>query len=328
LYQYTGDVEILRENYPMMKKYVDYMHSRSPDYIADFGLGDWIPVETVTPVGVTSTGYFFYGAKVMSEAAAILGNSDDGKKYSDLREKIRAAFNQKYFNSKSVTYANGSQTALSCALFHGLVPREHEKAVQQKLVAAVNARQGHIDAGILGARYLPHVLSDFGHAELSFKMITAKSYPGWGYWIEQGATTLWEDWKGEGSMNHIMLGDVSSWFYKTIAGIRPMPGVAGFREFIIKPQLISGITWANGKYESNYGTIVSNWKIEGGRLTHHLEIPVGTAALYHLPSASLSGVSESGKTIDKSSFSLVKNTKNGIVFRIESGIYEFTMPVR
>jgi alpha-L-rhamnosidase len=159
-------------------------------------------------------------------------------------------------------------------------------------------------------------------------MITSKSYPGWGYWIEQGATTLWEDWKGEGSLNHIMLGDVSSWFYKTIAGIRPMSQAAGFKEFVIKPTIISGLTWANGKYESVHGTIVSNWKIENGKLTHHIEIPVGTTALYHVPFSSFAGLSEGGKIVDKSSFTLVQNTKKEIVLRIESGVYDFLMPVR
>ncbi|WPP53721.1 hypothetical protein PZB72_27790 [Catalinimonas niigatensis] len=41
----------------------------------------------------------------------------------------------------------------------------------------------------------------------------------WGYWLQEGANTLWQDWDGSMSHNHIMFGTVSEWFYESLAGI-------------------------------------------------------------------------------------------------------------
>jgi alpha-L-rhamnosidase len=322
LYEYTGDIGILEENYDMMKRYVDYVKSRSPQFIADFGLGDWIPVETVTPAGLTSTGYFYYGASVVSKTAQLLDKTQEKDEYEQLSRRIADAFNAKYFDTKKITYANGSQTALSCALFHGLVPEKHKKAIRQKLVEAIHKRSDHIDCGILGARYLPHVLSEMDESELAYKLIASRTYPGWGYWIEKGATTLWEDWKGESSLNHVMLGDVSSWFYQNIAGIQRTPSSPGFTNFTIKLSLTTTVAWADGKYESIQGTIVSNWKRDGKILRHHIEVPVNTHADYHTPVASIKKVKEGGKTPD-TSIKVLKSVDGKLVLRLEPGVYEF-----
>lgn len=322
LFVYTGDKTVLEENYSMMKKYVDYMETRSPGYIANFGLGDWIPVETETPVAVTSTGYFYYGADVMRKSANVLGKKDDAAKYSQLADKIRDAFNSKFFRPREATYANGSQTALSCALFHGLVPAKYEKAVQNKLIEAIRSRADHIDTGILGARYVPHALTAMNRSGLAHKIITEKTYPGWGYWVEQGATTLWEDWKGESSLNHIMLGDVSSWFYKSLGGIRPKENFPGFSEFDLRPDLLAGITWVNAKYESAHGPVVSNWKTVDQKVLHHIEVPVNTQAHYYIPARNINAISEGGKSLKKESYNLRTEGKQ-IVIVLPSGKYDF-----
>ena len=326
VYEYTGDTTILSENFTMMKKYVDYMQSRSKDLIADFGLGDWIPVKTETPVGVTSTGYFYYGAATVSKAADILLKKEEGARYRQLAEQIKGAFHKKYFDPAKVTYANGSQTALSCALFHNLVPEKWVKEVYRKLVAVIHEKDDHIDTGILGAKYVPQVLSRFGDAALALKMITNKTYPGWGYWIENGATTLWEDWKGESSLNHIMLGDVSSWFYKNITGIRPHEGIPAFRTFIIKPELTIPISSASASYESVYGVIKSELSRNGATVTHKVTVPVSTIAQYYLPEPSLRGLKESGKELQRELFARKKDTKGRTYIELSSGSYSFTFP--
>jgi len=322
-YQYSGDRRVLQDNFTTMKKYVDYMHTRSPELIADFGLGDWIPVETETPVGVTSTGYFYYGALTVSQAAGVLGNTADQQTYLALAAKIKDAFNKKYYNAKTQTYANGSQTALATALFHGLVPDNQVNAVRKKLVQAVHARHDHIDTGILGARYLPHVLTAGGDANLALSVITQTSYPGWGYWLEQGATTLWEDWKGEASLNHIMLGDVSSWFYKALAGIRPDGRAPGFKHFSIQVEPNTPLPWANGKYESPYGPIVSAWKKENDLVVHDIEVPVNTTATFYAPTGKAGNIKADGKTIAASGIKQAGIVQGRVILELEPGKYHF-----
>jgi alpha-L-rhamnosidase len=327
-YQYTGDRRILQDNFTTMKKYVDYVHTRSPDYIADFGLGDWIPVETETPVGVTSTGYFYYGAATVAKAAGLLGNAADQQAYQALAAKIKEAFHKKYYNPKTQTYANGSQTALSAALFHGLVPDNLVNAIRKKLVQAVHVKNDHIDTGILGARYLPHALTDASEANLALNVITQTTYPSWGYWLAKGATTQWEDWKGEWSLNHIMFGDMSSWFYKALAGIRPDDNVPGFKHFIIKTESTETLQWAKGKYESAYGTLSSEWKNENGMFVHDIEVPVNTTATYYAPTGKATNLKESGKTIASQGIRIAGTEKGRVVLELEPGKYHFEMPLK
>ena len=147
----------------------------------------------------------------------------------------RAAFNHKFFQSDTALYDNGSQTALSCALYQGLVEPENKARVLANLVAAVEKANSHIDTGILGAKYLLNALLENGRADVAYRMVAQNDQPSWGWWLEQGATTLWEQWNGTESRNHIMFGDVSAWFYKALAGIQPDPRSPGFKHFFDHP---------------------------------------------------------------------------------------------
>lgn len=323
-YLYTGDARALSDNYEVIKKYVDYMNSRSPELITEFGLGDWIPVKTETPVGITSTGYFYYGASTLSKIAGILGKHDDEKKYAVLATSIKAAFNKKFFNEKAVTYGNGSQTALSCALFHGLVPDKYQQKIYEKLVEAVHEKDDHIDVGVLGARYIQHALTDNGNAELAYKLVATKTYPGWGYWIENGATTLWEDWKGEASLNHVMFGDVSSWFYKALGGIRPDEKNPGYKHFYLKPEFISDLTWVKSSYESVYGTISSHWKRDGKTITHDVMVPANSEASYVINTKNKSNIRINGRSLTESGLvGAVDGAK--FLIKLPSGSYSITL---
>ena len=323
-YVYTGNKKVLSDNYEVIRKYVDFMNSRSPELIAEFGLGDWIPVKTETPVGITSTGYFYYGASTLSKIAGVLGKTQDQKKYAMLATLIKAAFNKKFFNEKDVTYGNGSQTALSCALFHGFVPDRYKQKVFQKLVSVVHSKDDHIDVGVLGARYIQHALTDNGDPELAFQLVATKTYPGWGYWIEKGATTLWEDWQGETSRNHIMFGDVSSWFYKTLGGIQPDERNPGYKHFFIKPEIVGDVQWVNSNYSSVYGNIVSNWKLNANVLTHEIEVPVNSEATYYAPTGKKGNIRIDGKGLAQSGLAVLTE-KDKTVIKLPSGKYVVTV---
>jgi alpha-L-rhamnosidase len=237
-----------------------------------------------------------------------------------LASSIKTAFNKKFFNEKAMTYGNGSQTALSCALFHGLVPDKYRQKIYQKLVEAVHAKDDHIDVGVLGARYIQHALTDQGNAELAYKLVATKAYPGWGYWIENGATTLWEDWKGEASLDHIMFGDVSSWFYKALGGIRPDEKNPGYKHFFIKPEFIGDLTWVKSSYESAHGTIVSNWKRDGKMITHEVTVPANSQASYVVAAKNKSGVRVNGKSLAEGAFET--GTSDGkLLIKLPSGTY-------
>ncbi len=293
LYVYQGDTRVLENAYVAMCKYVDYMTSRAKDGLVSHGLGDWIPVKTKTPTEVTSTGYYYLDAQIVSRTAEVLGRAEDAKKYAALAGSIRDAYTRNLYKGDGV-YSIGSQTAQSCALHQGLVPAAERTKVEAKLVAAVEQAKGFPDFGILGSKYVFRTLSDAGRTDLAYAMASKDEAPSYGAWIKRGATTFWEDWGEGSSRNHIMFGDVSAWFYQYLAGIRLADGVSpvaqkadsaavAFKSFVIAPEPVEGLGWVNAEHESPYGVIRSSWKKAGGVFTLEVEVPVNTEAFVYLP---------------------------------------------
>lgn len=329
LYEYYGDAKPLRDHYAGMKRYVDYLATRATNNIVIIGLNDWAPFNTKTPADITDTAYFYRDTQIVALAARLLGKTDDANEYTERAAQIKKSFTEHFFHADTATYGNGSQTSLSCALYQGLAERATENRVLENLVANVEKQNGHIDTGILGAKYILNTLTDHGRSEVAYRMASQKDLPSWGWWIEQGATTLWETWRGVASRNHIMYGDISAWFYKALAGINPDPTNPGFKHFIIRPHPVGDLTFARGEYNSIHGKIVSDWKIEHGQLCLRVVVPANTTATVFVPNAKLAEIRESGhpavKATGVASFS---QTSTGADFDVESGEYVFTSPIK
>lgn len=325
---YYGNTEEFRRHYEGMKRYVDYLTSRARDGIVKIGLNDWAPFQTKTEAGITDTAYYYVDAKVVALAAEQLGKRDDAQRYNELAGRIKEAFNGKFYHPDNGTYDNGSQTALSCALYQGLVEPAIQPTVLSNLVAAVRERNWHIDTGILGAKYLLNTLTENGRTDVAYRIASQKDLPSWGWWIEQGATTLWEEWRGDASRFHIMYGDISAWFYKALCGINPDPSAAGFKHFYIKPNVVGDLTSARAEYHSVRGKIVSDWKVVEGEFRLNLTIPANTSTTVSLPIVDSSKVRESGKEANKSNgVVFVREETNRSVFEVSSGNYDFRGPL-
>ncbi len=321
-YVYYGDLENFRRHYEGQKRYVDYLTSRAQDGIVKIGLNDWAPWKTKTEAGITDTAYYFVDTKIVAQAAKALGRMDDAQKYAELAEGIKAAFNKRFFHPETAEYDNGSQTALSCALYQGLVEPADRDRVLSNLVNAVEKANNHIDTGILGAKYLLNALLENGRADVAYRMVVQKDQPSWGWWLEQGATTLWEQWNGTESRNHILFGDVSAWFYKALAGIQPDPESPGFKHFYVTPHVVGGLTSARGEYDSIRGRIISDWRVVNGRFELRLTVPANTTATVSLPIPA--NVLENGKPAERSAGVKFLRSEGGrSVFLVESGQYYF-----
>jgi alpha-L-rhamnosidase len=295
LYEYAGDRRILREMYPHIKRYVDYLGERAKDDIVSWGLGDWAPAKTHTPQEITSTAYYYVDAVLLSKMAGICGFDEDRKTYAGLAGRIHDAFNKRYYRGKGI-FGEGSQTSLACALYQGLGDKRREETVDA-LVAAVHKNDDHLDCGILGTKYLLHALSDNGRADLAYKIVDQHSFPGWGYWIDQGATTLWEQWNGTESRNHIMFGDVSAWFYETLAGIRPDADQPGFKRIIFQPYFAPELSWVKASHQSRYGEISAEWSRKSGHVYYKIVIPANTTGEVILPGGKKTSLGSGSYTI-------------------------------
>jgi len=280
--------------------------------VGGMGLGDWVPWKTQTPLDYISTAYLFLDVKILCDAAHVLGLREDEAKYQRLAAKVKAGFHAKFYNPQSQVYANGSQTALSIALFFDLAPADVRPAILGKLVADVE-RQGHVDAGIIGAKALLRALSEGGRTDLAYRIVSQPEMPGWAYWMTQGATTLWEAWKPGTSSNHIMFGDVSNWMLQWLAGIQPDPEAPGFERVLIRPNPAGDLTWAKGKHETSYGAIVSEWRKNAQSFELSVEIPANTGATVILPRGRNDSVTINGKRAQAGPL------------RIGSGKYEFVV---
>ncbi len=325
LYQYRGDTRLLAEHYDRLKRYVDYLTSKADNHIVAIGLGDWAPAKSTTPEKVTSTGYYYRDTVIVSKIAGMLGHTEDARRYTDLALEIRDAFNREFYDAETGLYDGGTQTALSCALYHGLVPPAARQRVLDNLVKMIEANDDHLDAGILGTKYLIDALTANGRADVVYKMATRTTFPGWAHWIEQGATTLWEQWDGGASRNHIMFGHISAWFYQTLAGINLDPDAVGFKHFIIKPQLLGDVTWVRAEHESRYGAIVSNWNRYEDTFTLKVTVPPNTTATVYVPSDEEAFVNEGPGYIhsgDNVRFAGLEG--DYVIFSVGSGIYAFT----
>lgn len=288
LYQFYGDDYALIMMYEPMKKYVDYISTISYDGgLTDWGLGDWVPVKSVTPKELTSSIYYFVDASILAKTAKHFGKQQDFEKYSALADRIKNAINDKYLDPETGTYGEGFQTEQSAPLYWGIVPDDLREKVTQRLVDAVGKADNHIDVGLLGTRTILGALSQNGYADLAYEVATQDSYPSWGWWIKNGATTLYENWdinaKADISKNHIMFGAIGGWFYSGLGGILPDPEAPGFKHIILKPNLVEDLDHFEAKFQSPQGEIVSRWETNAdGTVKYEVHIPNNSTATVYL----------------------------------------------
>ena len=286
IYLFYGDSKLLQECYGNIKRYVDHIDALYPSGTTTWGLGDWVPVKSKSPVELTSTCYYFADASILAKAAKLLGKNDDYKKYAALAEKIKAAFNTKFYNKASGLYGSGLQTELSVALYWGLVPQTLKATVAANLAKRVEADSVKLDVGLLGTKAILNALSENGYADLAYQLAAKETFPSWGWWIANGATTLYENWPinaaSDISMNHIMFGEIGAWMYKALGGIKPSAEDPGFKNVVLQPNFVKGLDHFSAVHKGPYGTISSAWKRTAKGIVYQVTIPPNSTATVHL----------------------------------------------
>jgi len=322
----------------MMKKYVGYLQGKSDNNILSHGLGDWydlgpkFPGEAqLTPKAVTATSIYFYDAKLLGEMAFIIGEKNDAAYYSSLAEEIRKAFNTKFFNAATKVYSTGSQTAYSMPIFFGMVDDSCKNEVVGNLIKSIIDNNKALTAGDVGYRYLLRTLEQEGQSQLIFEMNSKTDVPGYGYQLSKGATSLTESWAALKyvSNNHMMLGHLMEWFYSGIGGIRQPNGSAAYEKIIISPEVVGDLTWAETKFNTIHGEIISNWKIEGNEFILKVKIPVSCTAVVAIPQPDQNKVFQSEIPVIKSKdVKIAEGTSGKTMCEISSGEYTFRTTIK
>lgn len=334
-YTQYRDVRLIEENWDAMDKWMNYLASANPNYLWLHGrgkdYGDWVAIGSETSKDLIATAYWAYDASLMHRMALAIGKRADAERYQILFGKIQAAFNIAYVKSDA-TVGTGSQTSYVLALHMQLLQEAQRATAAEKLVADIKAHDWHLTTGFLGTPYLLLELSATGHSDVAYKLLFQNTFPSWSYMIEHGATTMWERWNSDqmmdhrdmNSFNHYAYGSVAEWLYRYVAGIDFDTTDPGFHRIILHPQFDAKLGSIEASYDSQSGTIVSNWKITGENTAWKLVIPPNTTALIHFPKSAGTKILEGGKDVRESSgLELTKEEDSEFLYTAQSGTYSF-----
>ena len=281
-YRMYGDRRVLRDTLPMLDRLLAYYRTESPDGVrsGEGAYGDWLSLGKKTDLSLVSTAYYAYAARLAAEFCEILHYEQEEQEYRELYAFVKDAFRRQFLSDDGRLTCD-TQTAYLLSYQFGLLSREETEGNLVRTLAEANDA---LTTGFLGVKYLLPTLCDFGYTDLAYKIITSRDYPGWGYSILNGATTIWEHWDsytnergilgGMNSFNHYSLGSCTEWMYEYVLGIRP--GAPGFAKALMQPHMdLSGrITQAAGSYLAPAGEIYTEWERKpDGCYLYHADMP-------------------------------------------------------
>ena len=286
-YQSYGDIEVLSEYYPAMQKYINYLTAmNATTHILWSGLGDWESVDNTTPFGITSTSAYARGVAAMAKIASVLGRMSDAHGYTTLHQEILTAFQKEFFNTThGTTYGSGSQASDAIALDIGAVPSKYVDAVYDHLATTMKKNGTHLSVGEVGLPALFRSLVAGNQHELLNTMMSKTTYPGYGFIVANGATSLTEYWNGPigtGSQDHIIFDFGDTWLYG-LAGMKQSEDSIAWQNIEFEPVIVENVNYARTEYNSVKGLVTASWEREGDRLTYNVTVPVGSSGIVYIP---------------------------------------------
>jgi len=339
-YVYYGDKRVLEENYAAIRRYVDHLEGISQgnnDILTGktgrFSfIGDWVApgrgMDTKNAPSHRSREIFnncfrVYQLGLLANIAGVLGKKGDAEHYRKTMDRIRPIIHHEFYDSIKQEYVTDGQAYYVMPLMTGVVPDALRPIVLEKLERSIlEKNKGHLDTGLLGTYFMMEYLRDAGRSDLVFTMFNQKTYPGWGYMLEQDATTVWEQWNGYWSQIHSCFPSANNWLYQGLAGIQADPAAPGFKNIVIRPDIVGDVKWVKAHHDSPYGRIVSNWKLEDGSLTMDVTIPPNSTGTIYVPVEKAGGITVNGESLKAAKHvTSVRMGGQRTVLDVESGKY-------
>ncbi|NIK60744.1 family 78 glycoside hydrolase catalytic domain [Kribbella shirazensis] len=291
MYRWYGDERLLREHWDPLTRYLAWELDRVEDGLSVSVLGDWLPPGFGSGPApedrrLTGTAYLYRALVVAAEIGDLIGRPNDYRKAAaDLADGLNRTFlDRETGRYRSADDPDYRQTSNAVPLAFGLVPDEYVDRVAAGLAADVEARGFHLNTGCLGVGVLLPVLTAHGYGDVATKVALQRSYPSWGYWFDLGADTMWEKWEDDSrSRNHYFQGTVVQWILENVAGLRVID--AGCERIVVRPDARDEVDSASIRTETIRGRVAVSWKQTGRVLSLDVQVPVGTTAEVHVPSA-------------------------------------------
>ncbi|MBR4755347.1 MAG: alpha-L-rhamnosidase N-terminal domain-containing protein, partial [Bacteroidales bacterium] len=298
-----GDKSVLEKSLEGMKGYLKYLGTWTKDdgtiLVAKatpdgspfywYNLGDWLPPHidgsyagsNLPDESLVHTFIYWLCARNTALAAKAVGNEEIASEAGALMENIRSAFNNAFYNAEEKSYGFYGSNVL--ALYMG-VPPERRDDVLATLRDELEVKcKGHLNTGIIGTRYLFETLSMNGMGDLAYTIMNQRDYPSFGWWIEQGATTTWEQWNGADSRNHPMFGGGLTWFARVLAGVDTDPAEPGFKHIVVRPVPCPQLTDVSYSTMTPYGEVSSHVTHDGDKVSVEVKVPFGSRATVYVP---------------------------------------------
>ena len=326
-YNYYGDTLILKQAYPYIKKWMKFLETNTENGIlkrdslegsGGFGAfhGDWVApyygMGRATRVDQNSTNFFnncfyLYELEMAQSIAEVLGEYEDAAYYSKRHETVKPAIHQQFYDYSNNWYTNGEQPYQAFPLLVDLVPDTLRPEIDDLLEYLIlEKNDGHLNTGMLGTYFLLEYLMKADKGDLIYTMVNQKAFPGWGYMVENGATTLWEQWNGNNSQIHNCYLSIGKWFVRGLGGIQFKMEKPGQPIIILDPDYIHDLDFVDVSCNTRHGKIISSWKRESDTLVHYIEIPVNVRTSYKIPQKGDPEISVDGVIIDKNQQNLIQ----------------------
>jgi alpha-L-rhamnosidase len=346
LYNQFGDRRPIEKHYPAMKRWLTYMRSKyMNNYIVTKDkYGDWcVPPESpelihskdsarITDGKLMATAYYYRMLQLMQRFAEILNKPEDEKAFADLAGNIQQAFNKQFYNKQKKYYSNNTITSNLLPLYFNMVPDSLKEPVFNHIANKIwDENHGHLSTGVVGIQWLMRGLSRYQLPDMAYTLASDTTYPSWGYMVKHGATTIWELWNGNtanpamNSQNHVMLlGDLLTWMYECLAGIKTDSIQTGFKKIIMQPSPVDGLQFVNASYLSVHGMIKSEWNHSISRFVWKVSIPANTKAILYIPASDAKSILESNKPLTAAEgVHFIRMEGKKAVVEVGSGDYEF-----
>jgi alpha-L-rhamnosidase len=342
-YLYFGDPKAMQENYPALRRWMDFLADNCQSNVLQWFpgpknivqpewsfLGDWVyPGHHQEPNGhdretlFMNNCYYLYTLKTAARIAQALGYAGDAARFRNQAAAAATAIHMAFWDPATKSYPGARQTTPASALFSGLPPADVRPLVASQLEERI-LKKHHLDTGILGTYFMIEALTAQDRCDLVDCVANTTEPPGWGAMLAQGATCIWEQWDGENSRCHSSYLSIGAWFIQGILGLRPDPEQPGFRHFIVKPGLYEKLGEARGQCNTLYGKIACAWKEDARHFTLNLEIPVNTTASIFLPASDSMTITESGQPLARvAGVRLLRMEEGRAVLEAGSGSYRF-----